>query len=416
VKIIRLKAENVKRLNAVEIQPDGNLVIIGGDNEAGKTSVLDSIEMALGGKESVPPEPIRKGAKKAEVVADLGELVVTRSFTKKGTYLTVTTAEGEKPKSPQAILDKLVGTLSFDPLEFSRMAQKQQAEVLRELLGLDFAPLEKKRQQAFDERTGVNRDVKRLSAQLEGMQHFPEAPEEPIDVSQVSEDLRVAQASNEVYRQKHDAATHAEAAVQEWQARAEELKAELQVAEQSLAVARETLAKASEEATAAQQVDESEFHEKLVSASEVNRQVDANARREEVIGNLQTQQMEADRLTRIIQGVDEEKENLLTGAQMPIKGLSLTDQGVTFEGIPFEQCSGSQQLRVSLAMGLAMNPKLRVLLIRDGSLLDEKRLRMVAEMAEKADAQVWIERVGDKDKTAVIIEDGTVKETVNENQ
>lgn len=52
------------------------------------------------------------------------------------------------------------------------------------------------------------------------------------------------------------------------------------------------------------------------------------------------------------------------------------------------------------------NPKLKVVLIRDGSLLDENSLRTVGEMAEAAGAQVWLETVG-KDGEGIIIEDGT---------
>lgn len=62
-KIVRLTAENVKRLVAVEIRPnpDGNLVIVGGRNAAGKSSVLDAIMFALAGKKALPAKPIREG-------------------------------------------------------------------------------------------------------------------------------------------------------------------------------------------------------------------------------------------------------------------------------------------------------------------------------------------------------------------
>jgi hypothetical protein len=114
-------------------------------------------------------------------------------------------------------------------------------------------------------------------------------------------------------------------------------------------------------------------------------------------------------MDKVIAKADKDKAGRLADTKMPIEGLGLDENGVTFDGIPFEQCGDAEQLRISVAMGLALNPKLKVLLIRDGSLLDENSLKLLAEQAAAADAQVWIERVGDKDKCAVIIEDGCVK-------
>ena len=49
-KINRLEIENVKRVKAAVIEPNQNgLTIIGGNNNQGKTSVLDAIAWALGG-------------------------------------------------------------------------------------------------------------------------------------------------------------------------------------------------------------------------------------------------------------------------------------------------------------------------------------------------------------------------------
>ena len=56
------------------------------------------------------------------------------------------------------------------------------------------------------------------------------------------------------------------------------------------------------------------------------------------------------------------------------------------------------------------DPKLKVLLIKDGSLLDEDNLKLISEMAEEADAQLWIERVGIDSNTTVIMEDGNCKD------
>lgn len=49
VKINKLEIENVKRVKAVKIEPTQNgLTIVGGNNNQGKTSVLDAIAWALG--------------------------------------------------------------------------------------------------------------------------------------------------------------------------------------------------------------------------------------------------------------------------------------------------------------------------------------------------------------------------------
>ena len=113
--------------------------------------------------------------------------------------------------------------------------------------------------------------------------------------------------------------------------------------------------------------------------------------------------------TKTISEIDERKRAELAAAEFPVAGLGFDDDGVLLNDLPFSQASSAEKLRVSVAMGLAMNPRLRVLLIRDGSLLDEESLGIIQEMAEKSDAQIWIERVGEGAECQVIIEDGSIK-------
>lgn len=61
MKINKLEIENVKRVKAVKIEPNQNgLTIIGGKNNQGKTSVLDSIAWALGGERYKPSQSTGK--------------------------------------------------------------------------------------------------------------------------------------------------------------------------------------------------------------------------------------------------------------------------------------------------------------------------------------------------------------------
>jgi hypothetical protein len=120
-------------------------------------------------------------------------------------------------------------------------------------------------------------------------------------------------------------------------------------------------------------------------------------------------QAEADTLTREMDAIDTEKSAALAAAKMPVPGLGFDVDGVSFNGTPFVQCSSAEQLRISMAMAMAMNPRVRVIRIKDGSLLDAESMTLVAELALEHDFQVWIERVADHGGVGIVIEDGRVE-------
>jgi hypothetical protein len=133
-------------------------------------------------------------------------------------------------------------------------------------------------------------------------------------------------------------------------------------------------------------------------------------RRAQVAKELADKQAEYKGLTEELQEIEARRAQMMADAKFPVPELSFGDDGVLVKGVPFAQASAAEQLRVSVAMGMALNPKLKVLLVRDGSLLDAKSLQLLADMAEANESQVWLERVGDADAAAVVIEDGQVAE------
>lgn len=189
MKIIALEAENLKRLTAVRIEPNGNLVQITGKNGQGKTSVLDAIWWALAGTSNVQTTPIRKGEERATISLDLGKLKVLRKFIAQddGSYttsITVENGEGARFQSPQKMLDALVGQLSFDPLEFSRMKPADQVQALRSLVrDFDFDAAAVEHKADFDERTIQNRKAKDCQAAADVLgQGLPDEIPARIDV------------------------------------------------------------------------------------------------------------------------------------------------------------------------------------------------------------------------------------------
>ena len=182
--ILGLVAENYKRLRVVEITPKGRVIQITGKNGQGKTSVLDSIWSGLVGSRAIPEKPVRRGAEKARIKIDLGELIVTRQIAPDGEHtLRIETAQGTKISTPQTVLDELLGTLSFDPLEFIGMKPRQQIEALRQVakIELDIDALNAANKADYDERTTVHREIKALETQVAAITVQPDLPKEKID-------------------------------------------------------------------------------------------------------------------------------------------------------------------------------------------------------------------------------------------
>jgi len=425
-KIVKLSAENVKRIQAVEIEPGGNLVVIGGKNAAGKTSVLDAIMYALAGTRSIPTHPIRAGADSGKITLNLSgdpPLTVTRRLSPSGGSLEIRNAEGFKASSPQKILDELCGRIAFDPLAFSRMDARKQADTLRELVGLDFAAIDAERKLAFDERTVCNRRAKEKEAAAAQIVVPDGTPEKEVSVAALVEKLKGQRAENaaiERARQEVDdrrrdeghqqgVVSHRQAAVAELEQKLADARKSLEEETAALRMAKEARKQRQAEVAELVPIDTAATEREITEADAVNRAVRQKDGKAELAAEALKAQVEADAYTEKIRALDAHKAAMLAEAKWPVDGLGFDESGVTLHGLPFDQASSAEQLRVSVAMGLALNPTLRVLLIRDGSLLDADSLRMVAELAADRDGQVWLERVGEGSECSVVIEDGHVK-------
>lgn len=395
MKIVGLEVSNIKRVSAVDIDPDKNFVVIGGNNAQGKSSVLDSITYALCGKRSLPDDPIKHGKRKAEIVVDMDDIVVKRTFSGSGTKLKVTSKNGSV-SSPQKILDGLIGKLSFDPLSFAKMDSKKQLEQLKKLVGLDFEDLDIDRQALYEERALVNRELKAYELQLEQMAYpQPGTPAEEVDVVGLSKKLRHQQAENSKIEELERLVKHLDAE----EKRMHEEILRIEAKKSSVLSELGQMERSDEDGTMGQ----------IEKAEETNRNVRLSRKRSEVRAGIHREKEASDSLTERIKDIDNKKRLRMESARFPISGLSFSDDGVIYNGVPFNQASESEKLKVSIAIGMAMNPNLRVLIVKDAALLDSQSLNMIKELAGDNDFQIWLERVGEGEECSVIIEDGSVK-------
>lgn len=410
LRVVQLTAENYKRLTAVDItpDPDNSTVVIGGRNAQGKSSVLDALWSAIRGTDAAKgtgtTRPIHDGAETATVRVDLGELVVTRTWKSDKSTLTVTSAEGAKYSSPQKMLDDLVGAVSFDPLAFTRASSKQQAADLAALAGLGdlITDTATRRAAIYEERTATGRALKQAEGNLATI--FDEIngrdlPDEPVDVVALMQQARDAQAAI-------DARADDEYMLGDRNRQIEHLERQLDDLREEAATIEKRLA-----APATVTVDDLAAIEGQIAnsreAENLYRLRGALSGAEVTVAEFKARR---DQQTADIDDLDTGLREKIAAATFPVEGLGFDPDGqVTHNGIPFSQSSAAEQMRVSVAMAMAANPRLRVIRIADGSLLDDDSMRMVEEMATAGGFQVWIERVGDPGEIGVLIEDGQVQ-------
>jgi hypothetical protein len=413
--IIELRAQNVMRLRVARIRfdPAQNVFVVSGRNGQGKSSVLLAVAMALGGKDFVPPMPVHRGESWGEIVLDLGKYVVRRSFLSNGTTSLVVTQGKEGPKiaSPQGLLDSFVGDLTFDPLSFSRMKPAEQAELLRKLAGLDFGAANNLRQIAYEQRTEFNRDVAKLTARLGAMPEHTDAPAAAVDVAEIAGRLSAAQATNAANVALRDSVKALGTYIAHDQTLILRLREELAAAEERCADRQQELKQKQQQIADARDVDLVPLRTELLCAEDTNRKVRENGNRLRIAAELDDARRGSNERTAAIETIDESKVQAIAAARMPVNGLGFTADGtVMLNGFPLEQASGAEQLRVSVAVGIAKNPRLRVMLVRDGSLLDQDSMRLLGDLARENGAQLIVERVEIDGHTSVVIEDGEVAE------
>jgi hypothetical protein len=497
-RIIEFSAENFKRLRMVGFQPKGRVTMLTGKNDQGKSSVLDAVAYAFGGKKAAPEMPMRRGAKTMEIVLNLGKLIVRRT----GTRLEVTPAKGEKAwNTPQAMLDSIYDELAFNPQEFALMDAEDQAEALRKLTGIDaeLKRLDKANADDYAARTPINAEVKRLQAEIASILVQDGLPKEKVDEEAIKARKREANEANrnalartvekqrlagaladaEMGEQRHmqliretaaklqearnqhpelmeklKKAKHIGAALTPLIVTAREiaapallytlLQAEQQThdycatenakganlvdfitdkqkvltaaehTEQSVHDAVAEARMAWENAPSGEMADTASLDEELERAQLVNREIDKRTRQAGLIELRRGKQAEADQLTRAMEDREEEKRKAIADAQMPLEGLTVTEKQVLLNGIPVKQLGEARQILLGVAIGIARNPALRLVLIPHGEALDEDTLAELGKMAEEKDFYVWMAKVDSTGKVGIYLEDGMIKENNEE--
>ncbi|CVK18499.1 AAA family ATPase [Sporomusa sphaeroides] len=440
MKIVKLVAENFKKLKAIEIIPQGNMIEITGKCEQGKTTVLDAIGTALCGTKW--DEALREGADKGKIVVDLGDIIVTRTITKAGGTLKVETRDGAKYPSPQTLLDKLVGKIAFNPMEFSKEKDpKKQVDMLLKVVELkvDAAkltdisgvvieespnPLDMLNaayKSVYESRTAVNRDLDKAKKALESIPEVAEV--EPVLLTElVAEKEKLEKVNRDNAnrlaeyqdQERHLAAlrsnkTATSEIISDLESRLIAAKKSLVEQENQISAQEQALKVAKAVIDSKQDEDLTDINERIAKADETNKQAQQYKDRQAKAAEVAKHQTESDDLSAKLKKIVDYKAEIIKNTKFPVPGLDFAGGGVTFEGKPFSQASSAQKIRVGMGVGMAANPELRVVMIDGYESLDPDQRKIVEEMATVNDFQVWTTSVSTDSTVGIYIEDGEIK-------
>lgn len=409
VKITAFEAENVKRIKAVQITPQPNgLTVIGGNNNQGKTSVLDAIAWALGGNKYRPETAQRDGAQTPPHLRMRlsNGLIVERKG--KNSDLTVTDPSGQR--GGQQILDAFVEQLALDLPRFMQAGDREKADTLLKIIGVGDKLVAADRQikTLYDRRTAIGQIADQKKKFADEMQSYPDAPAEPISATDLILRQQEILARNGENQRKRDNAYKLQAERNALAQKVNNLREELDRYTQQLIKADEDMTIAFKSAEELQDESTAELETNIRNIEEINRKVRANLDKDKAEEDARQYGEQYAQLTAEIAEARKARLDLLNGAQLPLPGLDVQEGSLTYQGKHWSDMSGSDQLRVATAIVRQLNPDCGFVLLDKLEQMDMRTLQDFSAWLEQEGLQAIATRVSTGGECQIIIEDGRV--------
>ena len=402
IKINKLEIENVKRIKAVKMEPTANgLTIIGGNNNQGKTSVLDSIAWALGGETFRPSEAARQGSvipPNLKVTMSNG-LVVERKG--KNSALKVTDPSGQK--AGQQLLDSFVEKLALNLPKFMESSGKEKAGILLKIIGVGdrLEQMERQEKELYNERLAIGRIADQKEKFAKEQPYYPDAPKELVSPSGLIRQQQEILAQNGENQRKRENLHRLEQEYQQINEQMETLLKKQRQVQSDLSIARTSAENLQDQSTA-------ELEENIANIEEINRKVRANLDKDKAEEDALEYRNQYQKLTEQIEEIREQKKDLLDSADLPLSELSVRDGELVYKGQKWDNMSGSDRLKVSTAIVRKLNPQCGFVLLDKLEQMDLHTLQEFGQWLEEEGLQAIATRVSTGGECSIIIEDGYV--------
>lgn len=409
IKINKLEIENVKRIKAVKIEPTANgLTIVGGNNNQGKTSILDSIAWALGGEKYRPSEPQRLGSvipPNLRIVMSNG-LVVERKG--KNSSLKVTDPDGNK--GGQQLLNEFIEQLALDLPKFMEASGKEKAQTLLQVIGVgdQLTAMDNEERELYNQRLAIGQIADQKQKFADEQTYYPDAPKElisPMELLRRQQDILARNGENQ---RKRDNEERYRQSVVLLSREIENIEEQLKKKMEELKIAQESLRVAALDAKELQDESTAELEASISNIEEINRKVRANLDKDKAEEDALNYKNQYAALTKKIADVRQKKTDLLNAARLPLPDLSVKDGELVYKGQKWDNMSGSDRMKVSTAIVRELNPKCGFVLLDKLEQMDLDTLNEFGRWLEQEGLQAIATRVSTGGECSIIIEDGYV--------
>ena len=400
IKINKLEIENVKRVRAVKIEPTANgLTLVGGKNNQGKTSVLDSIAWALGGEKYRPSEAQRKGS----VIPPNLSLTMSNGLVveRKGKNSDLKVIDPTGQKGGQSLLNEFVEQLALDLPKFMQSTSKEKANTLLQIIGVGdkLFELEKQEQEIYNRRHAIGQIADQKAKFAKEMTYYPDAPKELISAGELIKQQQEILARNGENQRKRQN-------LQQISDKVNTLSNQIAALQRQLDEALEDQKIAVKSAVGLHDESTEELENNINNIEQINIKVRANLDKDKAADDAQDYNNQYNSLTADIENVRKEKIELLKGADLPLPGLSVEDGELIYNGFKWDNMSGSDQMKVSVAIVRKLNPKCGFVLMDKLEQMDLDTLKEFGAWLEAEGLQAIATRVSTGDECSIIIEDG----------
>lgn len=401
--ITSLELENIKRVKAVQITPaEKGLTIIGGDNNQGKTSVLDSIMWLLGGDRYRPSDPQREGS----VSPPHGKITLSNGLVveRKGKNSDLRVIDPSGNRAGQTLLNEFISTFALDLPKFMNGNSKEKAEILLQIIGVgeQLYELDQREKELYNKRHSIGQIAEQKKHHAEDLPVYPDAPDEIISATELITQQQEILARNGENQRKRELKDRYDQELKMAQTAYEQAK-------QRLEEATENAETASRDAQDLQDESTAELEANIASIDAINEKVRVNMTKRTAEAEAKKYQDEYEQYTQDLEAVRQEKRDLLDGADLPLEGLSVEDGELTYNGHKWDNISGSDQLKVATAIVRKLNSNCGFVLMDKLEQMDLDTLNEFGSWLDKEGLQVIATRVSKGEECSVIIEDGYSK-------